>query len=320
MKSVTFLSIIILGALHFHNTIATDYQISDSQPAKQGASSISTLQKELKTPQYCKEILPNNFSYLTDLLQYGNDVGQPRAYIRSVFKLFSNLLKGAEYVNAYAFSDLIDQFPSLIKQHLTAQESRTYLNNTALYDANMFDRFKATVNNMLYMKFSTEYEAFKQNPEQFLENISNDIVKTVQEEVSIEQLRQGVIRFCEVGLGKLIWSPEDQEKTWHCVKSISNRLATLLEHNILDDVNDLDDLYWTLVHRYCFFIDITNADMPVKFYQNVKNDIASQQLLLFELDEQDTNFIEPKIQFLTRTLLNAEAKSRAFEQGILTRS
>ena len=155
MKSVTFLSIIMIGSLHIHNTIAKDYQVSGSQPASQEASSISTLQKELKTPQYCKETLPNNFSYLTDLLQYGNNTGQPRAYIRSVFKLFSNLLKNAEYVNAYAFSDLIDQLPSIIEQHLTAQESRTYLNNTALYDANMFDRFKATVNNMLYVKFST---------------------------------------------------------------------------------------------------------------------------------------------------------------------
>jgi len=319
MKRLLFLTALSISVTQFF-IIHTAYQAVNDQAPMPYGNLITTLQEELKKPEYRKNILPHDFSYLVDLLHHGRDSGQPRDYIRSVFKLFGNLLKGAEYVNPYAFSSLLDELPHHLRTYFTAQKARAYLKNTALYDANMFDRFKETVNNMLYIKFSSEYESFKQDPEQFLTNLSNEIVGIAQEEVSIEQLRQGIIRFCEIGLGKIIWSPYDKEKTWESVKTISNQLATLIEYNILDDVNDLDDLYWTLINRYCHFLDLMGIDMPTTFYQHVKNDLSSQELLLFELEEQDATIVEAKIQYFTRTLLEAETKCRAYQKGILTRS
>lgn len=54
-------------------------------------------------------------------------------------------------------------------------------------------------------------------------------------------------------------------------------------------------------------LEIANPDLPVDFYETMKNDIASQQLLLFELEEQEP-LIEPKAKWLIRTVMEGHAK------------
>jgi len=227
--------------------------------------------------------------------------------------MFANILKGADYVNAYAFSDLIQNFPTTLKDYFTLHKSRTYIANQELFDAHMYDRFNQTVNTMLYLRFSNEYDEFKRNPDSFLKTISNEIVSMAQEEFTRGQIRQDIVRFCEIALSKMIWNPDDHIKTWDITKKIANQLASLLEHNILDDVNDLDDIYWTLLHRYCYFIDLTHTDMPLQFFDEVKRDINSQQSILFALEEQDL-IVAPKIECFKHTLMHAEARARAYHR------
>jgi len=117
-------------------------------------------------------------------------------------------------------------------------------------------------------------------------------------------------------LSKLVWSPEDGEKTWNSVKDISYQLATLVDNNILVDINDLDDLFWTLTYRYCYFLEIAGSDLPLEFFEKVKNDITAQELLFLELEEED-NLFESKASYLTRSLFQAEVKSRAYKKGIV---
>lgn len=278
---------------------------------------LDALHLELKNPHYRKEVLPNDFSYLLNLIECGVTTNQPPTYLRSVIKLFSNLLKGADYVNAYAFSELLDTFPTLLTPYFSLNISCRYLKNKTLLDAHMYDRLYATINDMLYIKFSTDYESFKKDPTQFLSTISNDIVDIAQEEVTREQLRQSLVRFCETVLNKLVWNAEEQEKTWEITKKISDQLATLLEYNIFDDANDLDDLYWTLLCRYCYVIlDITATDMKPEFYEIIKHDLTTQAITLFELEEQDA-IVEPKKRYFTRTLMQAQTRAQEYEQELI---
>lgn len=277
---------------------------------------LDALHLELKNPHYRKEVLPNDFSYLVNLVECGISTGQPPAYLRSVIKLFSNLVKGSDYINAYAFSAVLDRFPVIVPHYLSLDVATRYLRNHSLIDVHMYDRLNATVNDMLYFKFSTQYDSFKKNPTLFLSDISNDVVDIVQEEVTCEQVRQSVVRFCEIALSKLVWDPQEQEETWHITKKISDQLASLLEHNVLDDANDLDDLYWTLLYRYCYFIDLTATDMKPGFFEVVKHDITNELITLFELEEQDS-IIESKQRHLTRTLVEAEAKMYGFQGGLI---
>ena len=246
-------------------------------------------------------------------------MSQRQRYVRSVFGIFSKLLGSAQYVNAYAFSLMLEEFPTLVKPYFISYKTEQYLRHVSQLDADMFDRFKETVNNMLYMQFSSQYEFFKNNPEGFFDELSQMIVDVAREEMQTERIRYSMLRFLEIGLRKLIWSYEEPEDIWDNVKTITRQLGMLVENNILEDLNDLDDLYWTLVHRFNFFLDLNAAHLPVTFFENIKNDISANQLLLLDLEEQDI-CMQTKAECLHYSLLQAEAKSRAYAKGIMARS
>lgn len=309
-----FIIFLTISTLSIHSINANSFQAKDTAQQTQDHLIIA-LQKELRTPQYRKEILPNDFSHLSQLVTFGTSTNQPPAYLRSIIKLFSNMLKSSHYVNASAFSHMLETLPSELMPYFSLPASRQYISNSALYDAAFVDRFKTTVQTILYSKFSTEYESFRQDPDLFLKKISGNIVTIAQEEIVQEQLRQGIIRFCEIALSKLIWNPITQEQTWAITKRIGEQLATLLAHNILDDTNDLDDLHWTLLNRYCYFIELTATDMPESFYKALRNDIRSNDIVLFALKEQDY-IVEPKLSYMQRTLLEAETAAYRYRSGL----
>ncbi len=300
------ITLFIITVLSSHSINAHAFQEKDSMLHEQD-NLIVAIQKELRTPEYKREVLPHDFSHLSHLIAYGTKGNQPPTYLRSIIKLFSNLIKSSHYVNAYAFSSLLETAPEMLAPYFAFPQAQAYISDSSLYDATFVDRFQSTVNNMLYAKFSNEYDSFRQNPDFFLQKISSNIVAIAHEELVQEQLRQGIIRFCEIALGKLVWDPTAQEETWYITKKIGEQLASLLEYNILDDVNDLDDLYWTLLNRYCYFVELTTTDMPESFYMTVRNDLRTHadDTVLFALKEQDS-FVEPKLSYMQRTLLHAE--------------
>lgn len=303
--------LLLINTLFIHNTNMCAFQ--EQHTINNSENLLKSLQEELKDPSYRTEILPNNFSHLTQLIVAGNSNNQPASYLRSTLKLFSNMLKSTQYINCYEFESFTRKLPALVQPYFSLPASKPYIQERALYDAHMFDRFKATVNNILYIKFSTEYETFRKSPGDFLDYLSSEILTIAQEEITREQLRQGIIRFLEISLSKILWNPDHAHKSWDTTKKIADNLATLLEQNILDDLNDLDDLYWSLLTRYCYFVNLAAIDLIPSFYPMIKKDIASGNTLLFELDEQDT-LVEPKLLYLQRTLIGAEAQSRAYHK------
>lgn len=308
------MTLLILFTLSIHNINANSFQEKDSAQQNQDHL-IITLQKELRTTEYRKEILPNDFSYLEQLITFGTSTNQPPAYLHSIIKLFSNMLKSSHYVNAVALSDMLNTLPAALSPYFSLPVTRQYITNSALYDATFVDRFKSTVHTILYSKFSMEYESFRQDPDLFLRKISGNIVTVAQEELMQEQLRQSIIRFFEIALSKLIWNASTEEQTWFVTKRIAEQLATLLAHNIIDDSNDLDDLHWTLLSRYCYFIELMATDMPDSFYKTIKNDIRSHDIVLFALQEQDY-MVEPKLSYMQRTLLEAEITAYRYRSGL----
>lgn len=304
IKHIFILVTIVLLSVYDAAHLKAGYEIVSS------GSLLEQVITEVQNPKHKEEKL---LSLLLTLLEHGKHTNQSPLYAQSVFKLFSNIIKGAHYINAYTLSNTLEQLVLQLEPYFG---NRIDLKSNLMSNVSDFDQFKATVYNTLYVKFSTEYESFKRSPESFLDTLSQDIFIISKQKTDIDTLRATMIRFLELTLGKLIWSPENQEGTWDSVKTIAKNLTLLFDNNILEDLNDLDDLYWSLIHRYCFFLDITGSMMRVSFYQHVKNDIATNQLLLLTLAEQD-DFIEPKSRFLHKALVQAEVKARALEKGII---
>ena len=168
---------------------------------------------------------------------------------------------------------------------------------------------------MLYSRFISQFKSFKDNPVDFLDSLSHDIVTTIdQREITppadpthAEELRKVTLMFLETGLSRLIWNPADLDETWRSVKRIADDLSKLFDHNVIVDQEDLNDLFRTLIERYCLFIDITGADLPIDFFDRVKQDIEAQSLLFLDLEEEDD--VESKAERLMRSLVHAQQKA-----------
>ena len=100
------------------------------------------------------------------------------------------------------------------------------------------------------------------------------------------------------------------------VKVIAKNLTTLKEHNIINQ-DDLDDLFKSLLERFCHFLDLAGSDLSVEVIQKIKEDIASGNLMFLELEEQE-DFMETKSERLGRSIIQTEAKVRARSYGIIT--
>lgn len=257
------------------------------------------------------ELLPTNLTHIVQMLQHGKKNNQSRAYAKSVIKLFNNKLKGVQYINSYAYSFMLAELPDLLNNYFLIKRPAG------------LNKYKEALNSILYQTFLSKYDFFKKNPQDFFDALSQEIIETLQhdlpslsDDITPEELRHTVVRFLEVGINKLIWHPEEHDKIWANIKSISHQLEALMENNIIDDANDLDDLFWTLIHRFSYFIDIAHESLPIKFFEAIKNDIATEQLLLVELEEQEA-LITSKRDHLLQVIRGSMARKHAVDKGLL---
>ncbi|MCK5633142.1 hypothetical protein KAH94_05300 [bacterium] len=270
------------------------------------------LKQVYNRPDYGAEFLPNNFSHLLQFLDHGTKTNQGASYAQSVLKLFNNKLKSASYINAYIFSEMLTQLEPILKQYFVGPKPRK------------LETLKLSINDVLYSSFLSQFNFFKRDPKTFFNNLSHEILTSLnhelagsKKEIEKEQLRQTTIRFLEVCINKLVWSPDDLLDVWQSVGTLSDNLAGMMKNNVIKDIDHLDDLFWSVTHRFCFFIDILGADLPVSFYQNIKQDLLAKKPLLCKLEEQE-KLITSKTDHLLQAVITGEAKARAQQQGILT--
>lgn len=260
---------------------------------------------------YAKDFLPNNFMHMTQFLQYGKNTDQGNAFLKSVIKLFSNKIKASSYVNCYAFLELLEIMPELVKHYFEPPK------------IDLFEFNKKIVGDLMYKNFLDNFDGFKDNPKIFLENMAEKTLKPFYENAnknsqaeliesysSLEHLRQEISKFLELSLGKLIWSPYDHQNIWSLFYRTAKAIQEFSDKKIIDDVDNLDDIYWSLIHRFCDFLELSGNDLPTEFYVNFNNKILSSELLMFQIEEQE-RAITNKETYLVQSILSGQAKMLA---------
>jgi len=263
---------------------------------------------------YGQDFLPNNFTHMIQFLKYGKKSKQDGAFLKSVLKLFGNKIKSSTYVNSYALIELLKIMPKLTKHYFQIPKADILQNN------------KKIISDLMYSSFVSHFGIFKQNPKDFLNDISENILTTlnqnsgmIEKHVDIENLRQFLVRFLEVSIGKLIWNPKEYKRIWKLFYVAAKNLEKLAENNIISDLDSLDDIFWSLIHRFCFFIELAAQDLPIEFYTRFRNKLTSSDLFMFQIAEQE-QAIKSKQQYLVHALFEGEAKARAYKNGIVLRS
>jgi len=260
---------------------------------------------------YAKEFLPDSFAHMIQFLEFGKKTNQAGGFLKSVLKLFGNKLKASSYVNSYALVDLLEAIPSLTKQYFVFPEQ------------NFFEENKKIINDLMYNQFASNFSLFKINPKDFLNDLSKNIVTTLQNKtkiidthVNLEHLKQSLVRFVELAIGKTIWSPQDHKNIWSLFTGLSKALEELSKQKIVEDVDNLDDMFWSVVHRFCDFLDIVGHELPVEFYSEFKNQLLSANLFMFQIEEQEKSITTKETQ-LVQALFEGEARARAYQKGII---
>ena len=259
--------------------------------------------------EYAEEFLPHNFCHLIEFLEYGNHSEQNNLYIQSTIRLFTNKVKACNYVSADAFFNVIERFPTLLKNHFVKKPP------SLLADA------QNAIKRILYTTFLSKFSFFKKDPDSFFEDLSGDIAEAlhnssfVQTQVDLELLRQGIIKFLEITLNKVIWTPLDQDEVWTSVKAISFKLEELVDHAIINQ-DELDDLFQSLLERFIHFLDLAGSELSLNLINTINNEIDEGKVLFLTLEEQE-EFITPKAERLRKALEKTETKILARAQGII---
>ena len=139
--------------------------------------------------------------------------------------------------------------------------------------------------------------------------------QTLLADVTIDEFRDTLVCFLDVGLSKLIWHPEDGLQTWLSANAIANSLVAMADNNMFDS-DDAYELKDTLLERYCFFIDIVSKDLPANFFPSLKNDLANQRSALLD-DEELEKCLETKRERVARAFCEGEFQASARKQGVI---
>lgn len=258
------------------------------------------LRNSYNQPMYAQDFLPNDFSHCMQFLEHGKKTKQTRSYTQSALRLFSNKLKSSTYINAQAYDAMLQQLPSLLDHQFMIQK------------AGDIHLMQEKINKLMYNSFLQKFSTFKSDHNTFFQDLSDEILQALGgheqdgKDIGIEELRKTMLIFLEVGLSKLIWSPHDSLDTWKSVKTISEHLTDLADSNIIIDEDDLNDLFVTLIARYCYFIEIASIDLPASFYHAIKQDISNSSLFMLEMEELEP-YMQTKKDLLLTTLKTSES-------------
>jgi len=271
-------------------------------------SGLSSFFRSVYNHHLYTEYFAHNLSHIVQFLMYGKYTKQDHVYIQSCLRLFLNKLKYTKYITAHAIAELLQQFPGLIAQY--CQEDESFL-----------QQVHQSLKKLLYSKFLGKFSFFKEKPNEFFSELSQDLVSIsfegfLEHEVDKEQFRQTVVRFLEQSVGKIIWCPLQEKDVWQSFKHISEQLEELMFVDIINE-DELDDLYHTLLGRFIHFLDLSGSSLSLDLTNSMKKDIESEQLTLFKLEEQEP-FMQTKSSILKQAIAKTEAKIIARQKGIIT--
>jgi hypothetical protein len=273
------------------------------------------LSKTFNHPLYARETLPCHLHDLQALLNQGRIVPNPVPYSKALFKLFGNKIKGAPYVSAYGLLELLEQLP-------TSLDYLKELKPIDVTSAHYYDE----LHNLLYDAFLTKFDDLKANPNVFFTMLTNNVVTLVSKNLTkpmleitrnetLIDLQPVFVRFLDTTINKLMWNTKEAANIWITTKGIATELESLYDKEFISDLTDLDDLYWTLIHRFALFLDLSANKLPLELLHEMHNEVVSGNLVFLSIAEQEP-YLETKKYVLERALTGAISKRLSYEHDV----
>ncbi len=252
--------------------------------------------------EYGKEFLPHNLGHLGQIIRHGQSHGLSKEFTEGAFRLFHQKLKSCPYVSAPAIELFLNENTPYLELQLAKQE---------------FGLWKE-IKDLLIERFKSQFSFLQDNPLGFFDYVAKELDEKINTNViSPERARATLVRFLNSALDKIIWSPDDQEKTWESFKKIGNSLHYLHTAQVIPDHLDINDLYWSLIERYCYFLELVGTKLNLETCQLMKHDLAEKKIDWLLISEQEKG-ITTKLEKIAHAILETETRIIAKNNGIFT--
>jgi len=272
--------------------------------------------KEVYNSRNYANVLSQDASHIVQFLELSNELNLGTDLVYVCLRLFYNKIKACELVDDTMLAQVLSTMPQLLERHFVENQRHDHFSDLTFLQKHF--------EGILLGRFTQHLSEFQQKPDTFMSSLATELAQFVKQQAEQikkqqqstekkERLRSIVIRFFDTTLSKAIWNPKAPEGIWKSFTGIANGLQLLGNHAVLDQMDDLDDLLWTLNHRFCFFLDLTGTSLPTSFYEEVEQDLANRSIFFLEYKEQDEGIMSKK-DHLLEALLQGKAKALAYEK------
>ena len=244
-------------------------------------------------PKY-SEYLQYNLAHMVQFLEYGIQHKQDASFALSVIKLFTQKIKACPFVDGETFTTSIPHLAKTLKPYIEKKE--------ATFIEDLSSKLKLHMTNV----FSKYFSYFKSNPDAFMDALSKQIAQQTnqlhtEQHVDIAYVQKDMLRFFELCINKLILPAENIIECWTEINKIADAFYEILDENILTGPTALDDLGWSLVHRFCYILQLTHKTISKEQYNTIMADVRNKTYKLFQTAEQE-EYIQTKKAFLLQQL------------------
>lgn len=272
--------------------------------------------KDIYNEQSYAEVLSQNGTHFIEFLELASEINLNSETTYVCLRLFYNKIKASELVDDTMLNQVLPHLPKHLDRFFYSKDEDTKKINLTF--------IKKNLESILLTRITEKLPEFQTQPDAFAQTLANEILTFIRNETdraerelkkfeSRERLRQIVIRFLELSLSKLIWNPRAPESIWQSFLAVANNLQLLGAYGIIDHMDDLDDMLWSLVHRFCYFLDLTGSVLPLEVYEEIEHDLKNGLIFFLEAQEQDFG-IKTKKETLAITLLQAKTKAYAYQK------
>ena len=282
--------------------------------------------KQVYNQRTYSSFLSQNSTHIIEFLQIGRELNLDAEYLYVGTRLFYNKFKEAEIIDDSVALEILPAFIEHFAPHFDYEEEEITQRKENL------DFLKKYTEEVILYKFTEHFTRFQTNPDEFISELSHDLAifynqqdyakrhKQAKKENKREillRLRQQTVRFFELIMSKVMWYNIQPETIWPSFLTIAQNLQGLGQQRIVDHMDDLDDLLWSLVHRFNYFIELTGSSLPLAFYEMIEHDLTNNKIFFLEAKEQDEG-IASKKQILIEALIRGKARALAEQEGFIT--
>lgn len=243
-----------------------------------------------------------NADPIVNFLKTANQIGLRIDSLFCALRILSNSIKSCEYIRDCSLNSMLKALEDNVCDYFESDEA-DLVRKTAF----------GAIERSIFEFVSDHSELAKLSPESFSSSLSARVLKTAEKTLKNSQRKEwqdklgvSIHRLLETSIGKTLWDVQDYNGIWDSVMTSANELYQLSP--ILVEMDNLDDLCWSLTHRFNWFLDFSSGQLPVSFYDGVEESIKDGSAFFLELKEQDPG-IKSKKDLLLESIKKAKAKA-----------